>query len=85
MKENLAYLLWVVLRMKSKKLCKKGYHFYAMTSKVEKTELKEKTRDGFKVTYERKWKEPTYVCNVCGKELSKSDYLLYTKGVEVNV
>ncbi len=85
MKENLAYLLWVMFRIKSKRLCKKGYHFYVITSKVEKTEQKEKTSDGFKITYKRKWKEPTYECEVCKKELSKGDYLLYTKGVEVNV
>jgi peptide methionine sulfoxide reductase MsrB len=83
-KEDLAYLLWAMFRIKSKRLCKKGYHFYVMTSNVEKIEQKEKTRDGFKITYKRKWKEPTYVCNVCGKELSKIDYLLYTKGFEVN-
>ncbi len=76
MKNNLAYLLWAMFRIKSKWLCKHNYHFYMLTTDVSRKEKRTDTKNGFKIDYERDWR--TYrKCNTCGKTLSQEEYENY--------
>ena len=76
MKDNLAYLLWAMFRIKSKWLCKHNYHFYMLTIDVIRKEKRTDTKNGFKIDYECDWK--TYrKCNTCGKILNEEEYERY--------